>query len=116
MIDPIERADVLAELAEFRHGIFHDKNLTSDNKHDWDAAYCMEKLHDALYRLPQAEPQLANQIVKRYPWCGEVHHCSKCKKIVPFIDWCQPYCSGCGARFRNYHKWCRKDNEVSADE
>ena len=37
--------------------------------------------------------------------------CSKCKKIIPYIDWCQPYCSGCGAMLQNYKKWCSKEQE-----
>lgn len=117
MTDPIERADVLETLTEFRNGIFHDENLRRDNEHDWEAAYTLGKLHDSLYRLPRAAPKTANQIVHRADGWGEDYHtCSKCKKLVPFVDWCQPYCAGCGARFNNYRKWCAKEGKKENGE
>lgn len=112
MKDPIERLDALDAITAFRVGIFHDKNLTADNTRDWDAAYCMQNLYDAVYKLPAAMPKEGVQEVKQVPLTGEMHTCSECGKIVPFIDWCQPYCSGCGVRFRNYQTWCAKEKET----
>ena len=112
MVDPVERKDVLDTLTEFRNGIFHDKNLTRDNKHDWEAAYEMHTLHDRLYRLPRAVPKTAyHKITKAEGWGEDFHICSECDKIIPFIDHCQPYCSGCGAYFEDWMDYCRKENE-----
>lgn len=117
MIDPIERTDALKEISEFRNGIFHDENLRRDNKHDWEAAYTMGKLHDAIYKLPRAMPTAATQIEKEFKGWGEAMHiCSNCGKIVPFIDWCQPYCSGCGALFDNWQNYCAEDPELEEGE
>lgn len=114
MTDPIERRDVLDTVTEFRNGIFHEKNLTRDNEHDWEAAYEMHTLYDRLYKLPRAKDPIGYQrVIPVKGWSEEVHICSKCKKIVPFIDWCQPFCSGCGVRFRNYHKWVAKERKES---
>lgn len=116
MKDPVERLDALDAITAFRRGIFHEKNLTADNARDWDAAYCMQELYDAVYKLPAAMPREGRQEVKQVPWSGEMHTCSECGKIVPFIDWCQPYCSGCGVRFTNYQEWCAKERaEDDAD-
>ena len=112
MIDPIERKDVLDTLTEFRNGIFHDENLRRDNEHDWEAAYTLGRLHDSLYRLPRAKEKTAEQLVEHIKGWGEMTHiCSECKKIVPFIDWCQPYCSGCGTLFTNYTDFQAKEPE-----
>jgi hypothetical protein len=116
MSDTVERLDVLKVVEEFREGIFHDENLTKDNEHDWEAAYCMQKLYYKLCRLPKSPHEIATQIVKRFPWEGEYHTYSKCKKIVPFIDWCQPFCSGCGAEFKNYRRWVAKEAESEEAE
>ena len=116
MIDPIERRDVLDTLNEFRNGIFHEKNLTRDNKHDWEAAYEMGKLHDRLYKLPRAHPNMAYQITREYEgWSELMHICSFCGKIIPYIDWCQPYCSGCGSLFEDYMDYCAKEEEENED-
>lgn len=112
MVDPVERRAVLDTLTEFRNGIFHDKNLTRDNEHDWEAAYEMHTLHDRLYRLPRAMPNLAYHVVHEFDgWGEEFHLCSKCEKIIPFIDWCQPFCSGCGAQFEDWKDYCQKEEE-----
>ena len=117
MIDPIERKDVLDTLAEFRNGIFHDKNLTRDNEHDWEAAYEMHTLHDRLYRLPRAQTKTGEQIEHKVKgWGEQMHICSECGKIVPFIDWCQPYCSGCGVLFTNYTDYQAKEPAEDDDE
>jgi hypothetical protein len=110
MTDPIERLDALNAIEKFRKGVFHSENLRLDNKHDWEAAYTMHKLYDSVYRIPKAKALTAHQKVKYHPWSGEYHTCSNCGKLVPFIDWCQDYCSGCGAKFRNSYRWCRKGN------
>ncbi len=117
MNDPIERQDVIDTLTEFRNGIFHDKNLTRDNKHNWEAAYEMHTLHDRLIRLPRAKENTGRQIVKKVKgWSEQTHICSKCKKMIPYVDWCQPYCSGCGVRFTNHQKFQAKQNRRTADE
>ena len=111
MKDPIERFEALKEITDFRNGIFHDENLRRDNKHDWEAAYTLGKLYDRVYRLPKAKEAIGYQkVVRAEGWAETLHLCSKCGKIVPFIDWCQPYCSGCGVRFRNYTKWQAKES------
>ena len=116
MRDPIERSDALDAVEKFRRGIFHDQNLTKDNEHDWEAAYCMEKLHSDMCRIPRAMPRIGEQIVSKNTWSGEMHVCSICRKIVPYIDWCQPYCSGCGAFFSNYQNWCAEEKTGDEEE
>lgn len=118
MIDPIERLEALDAITAFRNGIFHDENLRRDNEHDWEAAYTMGKLYDAVYRLPKAKDKVGFQKVRHVKgWGEDVHLCSNCGKIVPFIDWCQPYCSGCGIRFRNSTKWQSKERKrAKSDE
>lgn len=117
MIDPVERLDVLSTLTEFRNGIFHDKNLTRDNEHDWEAAYEMGTLHDRLYKLPRAKPVTAyHQIHEVKGWGEEFHVCSNCGGIIPFIDWCQPYHSKCGAFLEDYVDYCREEEEGEEDE
>ena len=117
MIDPIERLEALDAITEFRNGIFHDENLRRDNEHDWEAAYTMGKLYDTVYKIPRAKEKTGYQKVRHVKgWGEEIHLCSNCKKLVPFIDWCQPYCSGCGVRFRNHTKWQAKGRTVKISE
>ena len=124
MADLISRKLALKEVNDFRNGIFHDENLTKDNKHDWEAAYCMGKLYDNIYSIPRSNngevdycDDEATQIVEDIEgWGGQTHTCSCCKKIIPFIDWCQPFCSGCGSHFDNYKEFCADDKEEEGKE
>lgn len=127
MSDLIKKEDVLAAIEEFREETFsEDKKKkwekTGNYDHEaWNKAYKMGDLYSKVYRITsvsrEEEPvpkagrrKTAIQIVQFSGWAGEVHVCSKCGKIVPFIDWCQPFCAGCGCRFKNYEDFCRKDS------
>jgi len=118
MSDFISREDALNVISDFQFETYgkNDKELTKENQNRWFKAHGMQKLYDRIYQIPCSlkEPE-ARQVVKQVKWFGETHLCSKCKKIVPFIDWCQPYCSGCGARFKNYTKWVAKEKRKSHD-
>lgn len=118
MSDLIKRKDVLDAIEDFRHGIYNGNMNTDKDKESWYRAYKLAGLYDAVYKIPPIEEPKpsddsdyleATQEVHLHNWAGEIHVCSECGKIVPFIDWGQPYCSGCGSRFTNYEEFCRKD-------
>ena len=104
MKDTVNRQDVLDEIEKYRSD-FHKENMRRDRKHDWDSRYPLEKLAAGIENLPASVPAAGRQIVKRAPWTGEYHVCSECGKLIPYIDWCEPYCSGCGCHLEYYRDY-----------
>lgn len=123
MRDLINRADALRAIDDYRAVLYSKEgserarcNRKDFNENAWQAAYKMQKLYDAVYKLIPVKQDAfaeqggtARQVVDLLQWAGETHTCSSCGKIVPFVDWGQPYCSGCGAFFENYAGFCKGD-------
>ena len=109
MNDLIKRFDAVKVISDFQFEVY---GKHGEDANDWYKSYGMKNLHDKIYKIPSvSKNEFAREIVGHSEWDGEYHTCSKCKKIIPYIDWCQPYCSGCGAMLQNYKKWCSKEQE-----
>lgn len=127
MSDLLKKEDVLLAIQEFLDelaGKDSQEKFRKTGEFDedaWRKAYKVKDLYSKIYRLPPVEKdeekitkagrrKTAFQIVHLNGWIGEEHTCSKCGKLVPFVEWGEPFCSGCGSKFSNYTDFCRQNS------
>ena len=112
--DRINRIDALCEIERFRQGIYCSKEQNDEN--DWGAAYSLQALYVRVKRPPRSTPSCGKQLIRHSKLIGKYHVCSECGKLIPYIDWSQPYCSGCGCLFSNFTEFTSDTVKGDKDE